>query len=1035
MKKKGFCSRFGLWCPGLMVLVFVLFSACSQLPDQELSKKNGQSLVPNTINYQALSDSLDSFDSFNWKKSTDIYNGSPFGCAWLDTHVSLSGGLMTLLLNNEASKGRSYSGGEYKSQHFYTSGRFETRMKAARGTGVCSSFFTCTGAWDGTQWDEIDAEIEGEDTTKLHCNWYAQGNNKHHLNNASAWVEWATNIDLRAVLNNSTFDAANDFHVYAIEWKAGDWIKWYVDGTLVYTAIRSTTVNPDGSIDDILIPWMPQRILANIWCGDNSPGSSWLGTFNSSILPVQAQYDYISYTPISPPVIQDATNGLLHNGDFSQGTNYWWNGSYNGATSSSAIENGVFHMIPTRLVNTWDIQLDQPGIYMKALHQYQLRYDVKASANRSLTVQVAKNNGPWTAYWATTANLTTSWQTITANFTFWGTADDADASLQFQCGNSLVDYYIDNVQLIDLGPAVMQEQIVNGDFSNPGQLNYWSLQYNVGGYRGSASWQVDGIDKNAHITILSTGYQDYAIMFSQGTPSFAPGLGYYILKFDAKSSVAQTMPVQIWSGSGFAFTRYNAALTTSMQTFYAYFPFQNSLSYNQYGTLQFLMGYCSGDIYIDNVSFRTVVPGVYSGNVSAPTALTATADAALSQVTLNWANADNSVAGFNIYYSNVNTKPSTPQLAVGPYTKNSLVKGLIPNTTYYFWVESYAGASISTSVTAQATTPYPTVSTFAGNYSTAGEVDGSGTSARFYNPGGMAVDSSGNIYVSDYWGHTVRKVTPSGQVTTFAGNAAQPGYADGVGTAARFYYPSGIAIDSAGYIYVSDENGHIVRKINPTTRAVTTFAYVRGTAPYTGPIMWNETMCNLTIDTSGNLYMLQSDKNAVYKITSSGVVSLFAGSGGPAGSWADGTGTAARFNFPTGIVYEPSGYLYVSDGGNRVIRKINLSTSQVTTFAGYPNSYGYADGTGGAARFAFPYGICVDSAGYIYVNDMHNQVVRVISKNAEVKTIAGIPGQIGYQDGLGSTAKFNYPKCLATDSAGTLYLNEYNQNSIRKIKF
>ena len=223
-------------------------------------------------------------------------------------------------------------------------------------------------------------------------------------------------------------------------------------------------------------------------------------------------------------------------------------------------------------------------------------------------------------------------------------------------------------------------------------------------------------------------------------------------------------------------------------------------------------------------------------------------------------------------------------------------------------------------------TPY-TFTTLAGLAGAWGSADGTNSAARFYYPEGVAVDSATNVYVADTWNHTIRKVTPAGEVTTLAGLAGTIGSADGTGSAARFYYPEGVAVDSAGNVYVGDAYNQTIRKVTPA-----------------------------------------------------GVVTTLAGLAGSPGS-ADGTNSAARFDQASGVAVDTNGNLYVADWGNHTIRKVTpVGTNWVvTTLAGLAGSSGSTDGTGSAARFNFGGNggaVAMDSAGNLYVPDWSNHTIR-----------------------------------------------------------
>lgn len=327
-------------------------------------------------------------------------------------------------------------------------------------------------------------------------------------------------------------------------------------------------------------------------------------------------------------------------------------------------------------------------------------------------------------------------------------------------------------------------------------------------------------------------------------------------------------------------------------------------------------------------------------------------------------------------------------------------------------------------------TPAGTVTTLAGMAGRTSSVDGSATSARFEDPYAVAVDGSGNLYVADSTDHSIRKVTNSGTVTTLAGKGGSFGSLDGTGTTARFKAPLGIAADSAGNVYVADTGNSTVRKIT-ATGVVTTLAGSAGlggsndgtgsAARFSGPY-------GIAVDNStGNLYVVESSA-VVRKVTAAGVVTTVAGTSGTNG-FTNGTGTAARFSVPFDIAVDGAGNLYVSDHGNHAVRMVT-PTGVVTTLAG-SGSAGKTDGTGTAASFKFPSGIAADSSGTVYLADTDNQVIRKITSAGVVTTLAGT-GVLGSADGTGTAASFYNPKDVAVDSSGNLYIVDRGNHTIRK---
>jgi sugar lactone lactonase YvrE len=231
------------------------------------------------------------------------------------------------------------------------------------------------------------------------------------------------------------------------------------------------------------------------------------------------------------------------------------------------------------------------------------------------------------------------------------------------------------------------------------------------------------------------------------------------------------------------------------------------------------------------------------------------------------------------------------------------------------------------------------VTTFAGSPTLRGNNDATGTAATFSSPLGLAFDASGNLYVADEMNHTIRRISSAGTVSTFAGAAASSGTANGALLTARFNHPSGLAFDSAGNLYVTDTFNHTIRKISPLG-LVTTLAGlegVSGTADGSGSNALFNKPTGITVDSTGNLYVADTANSSIRKITPTGVVTTFAGLSTISGL-KDGTGSDAWFNQPLALDFDASGNLYVADTGNAAIRKITpagvvttLTLSTVTT--------------------------------------------------------------------------------------------------------
>ncbi len=326
------------------------------------------------------------------------------------------------------------------------------------------------------------------------------------------------------------------------------------------------------------------------------------------------------------------------------------------------------------------------------------------------------------------------------------------------------------------------------------------------------------------------------------------------------------------------------------------------------------------------------------------------------------------------------------------------------------------------------------VGTLAGASGQPGSNDGFGSDAHFQYPYAVAVDGGGNVYVTDIGDHTIRKITAAGAVSTLAGTVGVAGLADGVGTAAQFNSPQGIAVDTNGNVYVADTNNSTIRKIAPNG-TVTTLAGVAmetGTSDGAGSGARLNYPFGLATDPAGNIYVADFGNSAIRKITPGGSVTTLAGNPGQTGT-ADGDGTGARFDHPGAVSVDAAGNVYVVDTSNQAIRRITPGGS-VTTLAGSVGMVGKTDGTGTTARFFYPAGIAVNSAGTtIYVADTGNHSVRAVTVAGAVSTVAGATGLIGSADGQGVEALFNYPYGLAVDGSGTIYVADHNSHTIRKI--
>lgn len=317
------------------------------------------------------------------------------------------------------------------------------------------------------------------------------------------------------------------------------------------------------------------------------------------------------------------------------------------------------------------------------------------------------------------------------------------------------------------------------------------------------------------------------------------------------------------------------------------------------------------------------------------------------------------------------------------------------------------------------------VSALAG--STSGYADGLGSVARFTLPFGLAADSAGNVFVADSGNHRVRKVGPDGMVTTVAGSAQ--GFENGEAAKARFNQPRGIAVDRSGTLYVTDTYNNQIRVIGRDGTVTTLAGNVEpGLVDAAGDAARFNHPTGIAVDETGAVFVADTGNNCIRKIAPDGHVSTVAGSRD--GGFHNGLRLEARFNLPAGIAQDRAGNLFIADAGNHAIRKMDRY-GVVITFAGN-GDFGDDDGQGPLARFDEPQGIAVDSTGTVYVADTNNNYIRRISTNGTVETLAGT-GYEGFVNGGAEQSEFAQPVGITLDQIGRLYIADYNNGLIRLI--
>ena len=311
-----------------------------------------------------------------------------------------------------------------------------------------------------------------------------------------------------------------------------------------------------------------------------------------------------------------------------------------------------------------------------------------------------------------------------------------------------------------------------------------------------------------------------------------------------------------------------------------------------------------------------------------------------------------------------------------------------------------------------------------------GYADGPGGSALFNAPEGVAVDAFGNVYVADTSNNLIRKITPVGTVTTLAGLDGKPGTADGKGSLARFNSPRGIAVDRLGQLYIADTLNNRIRKIT-LKGGVTTLAGsgARGSDNGRGAEAAFNNPTGVAVDVPGNVYVADEGNNLIRKITVDGRVSTWAGSG--LQGHANGKGIDASFAHPLGVAADSGGNVYIADEVSEQVRKIDRE-DEVTTLAGQAGKTGSTDGKGADVLFCYPGGITADLKGNLYITDRGTNLIRKMNEGGRVTTMAG-SGSVGFADGKGASALFHHPSGIAVDASGNVYIADQENCMIRKV--
>ncbi|HYD21302.1 MAG TPA: T9SS type A sorting domain-containing protein [Flavipsychrobacter sp.] len=318
--------------------------------------------------------------------------------------------------------------------------------------------------------------------------------------------------------------------------------------------------------------------------------------------------------------------------------------------------------------------------------------------------------------------------------------------------------------------------------------------------------------------------------------------------------------------------------------------------------------------------------------------------------------------------------------------------------------------------------------------------NGQATSACLHNPSGVTIDQNNNIYIADASNNRIRKIDGTGVITTVAGTGTA-GYSGdgGAATAATLYSPRGVAVDFFGNLYIADELNHVIRKVD--VNGIISTVAGNNTPGFSGD-GGNAVLASLNgptgiiVDFSGTLYIADQLNHRIRKVDFIGnIISTYAGNGTAGYTGDNGPATAASMNYPSGLCMDQNGNIFVADYYNNVIRRITFGGAQITTVAG--DGQALYQGDGGLATLAslnFPYGVAIDAGDNIFIADQQNHCIRKVDPAGIITTVAG-NGTLGFSGdgGLATLAMLAGPSGVGVLGSGDLYVADVNNQRIRMV--
>jgi trimeric autotransporter adhesin len=313
------------------------------------------------------------------------------------------------------------------------------------------------------------------------------------------------------------------------------------------------------------------------------------------------------------------------------------------------------------------------------------------------------------------------------------------------------------------------------------------------------------------------------------------------------------------------------------------------------------------------------------------------------------------------------------------------------------------------------------------------------TAAELFSPSGVAVGNNGHIYMSDQNATCIWDINPAGIINILAGTWGVTGYSGdgGPATNAKIYWPTGLAVDRIGNVFIADQFNDAIRKVD-TSGIITTIAggngagYGGDNGPATAALFWHPN--DVGVDTFGNVYVADRDNHVIRKINTAGLITTVSGNNIVGYGGDGGPATDAKMNFPSGLCVDKIGNIFVADLYNSRVRKIDTE-GIITTIAGIGTKAFSGDGgPATAAEINDVSAICIDTSGTIYFTDYANYRIRKVTKAGIISSIAG-NGSFGYTGDniLATTSSISYAEGVAVDNAGNVYIADYANSRLRKV--